>query len=689
VAEIADGQPLDDTAGWWTPALEAAARSEPTAETGTDLLPLHPFLAWLAAALGPVRLAAAPEGPLAASLLAAGLVVGPDGPPLALDDAPQPVPVARLRLSAGAEPAPPDGFLLPLQPGLRFAAPPGLLQGPAAALLAAACDPAEARRIAALFCALGERLVLERSLAGLRALAKEAEAQRRTMAQEIDEARRALARAEGRAAQEAARRRAIEDSTIWRSGQQVAALLNRNPAVSRLARRGARLAWHRVLRPLLARRAAAAAVPQIGPEAALGIAGVGTLVFAQAPMDTTGARCSLVAGGRRTEAVAPPAAPASNRADRPPLVLFFPGDGGIAPGTALEIALPDGSRSERPLPAAVSLTPRAAIAAMLGRFAPEADGAEALLRSQLLPAVRACWAAIRREPVKVAEATHGTPPATPEVSIIVPLYGRVDWLLIQAALFADDPDLLATAELIYVLDDPDRAAETAKLAALAHEVYGVPFRLLTLSRNCGYSGANNAGARAARAPRLLLLNSDVLPLRPGWLGRLLEIHRGLPEASALGCRLLFDDGTLQHAGMVFTPFPTFHAWLCDHPMKGLPAALDAEAGPRQVPAVTGACLLVGRDAWQRVGGLTEDYVIGDFEDADLCHKLLAAGGEIWYTPDVALTHLERQSIGLLGEPGWRYGLTLCNMLIHAERWGDRLQALAPLPVDDATTGPDR
>ena len=145
---------------------------------------------------------------------------------------------------------------------------------------------------------------------------------------------------------------------------------------------------------------------------------------------------------------------------------------------------------------------------------------------------------------------YGTPSESPEVSIIVPLYQRIDFLEQQLAQFVHDPEILQ-AELIYVLDSPELADNLRDTAAQLHALYRVPFRVVMLEANAGFSGVNNVGARLARGRLLLLLNSDVLPDKPGWLGKMIRFYDSTPGIGALAPKLLYEDDSLQHAGLYF------------------------------------------------------------------------------------------------------------------------------------------
>src|SRR5205085_348626 len=114
---------------------------------------------------------------------------------------------------------------------------------------------------------------------------------------------------------------------------------------------------------------------------------------------------------------------------------------------------------------------------------------------------------------------YGTPPTEPDVSIVVPLYKRLDLLEQQLAQFALDSDMRGV-ELIYVLDSPELAGQLKDIARQLHDLYRIAFQIVFLTRNVGFSGANNAVASIATGRLLLLLNSDVFPADKGWVSRM-------------------------------------------------------------------------------------------------------------------------------------------------------------------------
>jgi GT2 family glycosyltransferase len=192
----------------------------------------------------------------------------------------------------------------------------------------------------------------------------------------------------------------------------------------------------------------------------------------------------------------------------------------------------------------------------------------------------------------------------------------------------------------------------------------VPFRVAVLDRNVGFSTANNLGASLARGRLLTLLNSDVLPDRPGWAPALAAFHDATPEIGALGPKLLFEDDSLQHAGLYFRRLAPNAAWSNEHFFKGLHRALPAANVARPVPAVTGACLMIARDLYQDMGGLRGTYVQGDYEDSDLCLRLIDAGHTNWYCAQIELYHLEAQSF----DHGLRQLTGRYNCRLHSHLW---------------------
>jgi GT2 family glycosyltransferase len=263
--------------------------------------------------------------------------------------------------------------------------------------------------------------------------------------------------------------------------------------------------------------------------------------------------------------------------------------------------------------------------------------------------------------------------AAPVASLVIPIYRNVFFLRHQLAAFARDPGL-DEAELIFVLDSPEQREDLEHNLRGRHGIGGRPVTLVVQPANYGYGSACNAGAAEARAPVLLLMNSDVVPARRGWLRPLVGMLEAAPGIAAVGPKLLYGNESLQHAGLYFEQLGGDGDWYNSHYFKGLPRHFPPANAAREVPGITGAAFCVRRAAFEAVGGVTPDYVVGDYEDSDLCLKLRAAGHGIAYVPEAELYHFERQSITLHGG----YAKTLAaayNRGLHHRRWAGDIATL--------------
>ena len=274
-----------------------------------------------------------------------------------------------------------------------------------------------------------------------------------------------------------------------------------------------------------------------------------------------------------------------------------------------------------------------------------------LIKNHLHPALVRLQARCRFRSAIARSFEHGVQPRSPTSSLIIPLYGRPDHLPHQLAEFADDPDL-RDCELIYVLDSPAHEATFEKDAFHLARLYDLPLRGLVLSRHTGYAAAVRLAAERARSRRLVLMHSDVLADRPGWLTRLEEFYDARPKIGTLGPKLLYEDQSLQHAGLFFTRDDEPDGlWTARSYFHALPRHLPAAAETRRVPALSGACMMIRRDLFERLGGLRDNHIAGDLEDVDLCLRCAESGFESWYLPTAELYHLAGSSQP--SGPGWR------------------------------------
>ena len=164
-------------------------------------------------------------------------------------------------------------------------------------------------------------------------------------------------------------------------------------------------------------------------------------------------------------------------------------------------------------------------------------------------------------------------------------------------------------------------------------------RIIANAHNLGFSVACNLGAKAAQGKILVFLNNDTIPLAD-WLEPLLAELDRHPEVGIVGNKLLYANGTIQHAGVAFS-LPDGVPY---HIYRGVDAHHPAVERRRELRAVTGACMLVRRSLFESLGGFDEGYQNG-FEDVDLCLRAGDSGVKVVYQPRSVVVHLEEQSDG--------------------------------------------
>lgn len=296
------------------------------------------------------------------------------------------------------------------------------------------------------------------------------------------------------------------------------------------------------------------------------------------------------------------------------------------------------------------------------------------------PAISSINAARLQEPSSVSEIEFGRTPDNPKCSLVIPLYGRIDYVEYQMALFSRHRGI-ANIDIIYVLDDPSKRRELEFLAHSVFERFRIPFRLLMLATNLGFGPANNVGLRSALGQYVCFLNSDIFPITEDWIERLVERLAHNPDIGIIGAQLLFEDGSIQHEGCFYRRMREFGNWtFIEHLNKG--RRPTGNRGLRRFDALTGACLVMERSLAIQLHGFDEAFIVGDFEDSDLCLRAKELSLCCAVDHDVQLYHLERKSQAAPSE-GWRMNLTLYNAWVHQRRWFDALKprhVLRPEPT---------
>jgi GT2 family glycosyltransferase len=249
--------------------------------------------------------------------------------------------------------------------------------------------------------------------------------------------------------------------------------------------------------------------------------------------------------------------------------------------------------------------------------------------------------------------------SAPQVSIIIPTRDRLD-LLRQClqALYANTP-------MVYEVIVVDDGSPEGTLNSLDN-VAGL--RTLRLPVNVGFAHACNAGAAQARAPLLLFLNDDTVPLM-GWLEPMLAALEQDARVGVVGSRLLYPRlGLVQHAGVDIDPTgQPFHLYRLE------PSETPEVNEDRILPAVTGACLLIRRGLFEKLHGFDVVFRNG-YEDIDLCLRARETGALTLYCNRSILLHYESASEGRMAGDS-------ANNQVFLSRWGNRAsgdsQSLTP------------
>lgn len=214
----------------------------------------------------------------------------------------------------------------------------------------------------------------------------------------------------------------------------------------------------------------------------------------------------------------------------------------------------------------------------------------------------------------------------PSCSIVIPVHNHAS-LTRQCLDALTAGPALVDAEIV-VVDDGSSDGTRTMLAE-----YGSRIRVVVRATNGGFAVACNEGAAAASGSCFVFLNNDTIP-QPGWLEALARYADRHPHAAVVGCKLLHADDTIQHAGAV----------VCQdrytrHIYKGFPAGHPAVNRSRRFQIVTGAAMLVRREAFEDVDGFDTAFV-NAYEDHDLCLRLGEQGHEVHYCHESVLYHLE-------------------------------------------------
>ena len=242
----------------------------------------------------------------------------------------------------------------------------------------------------------------------------------------------------------------------------------------------------------------------------------------------------------------------------------------------------------------------------------------------------------------------------PLVSIVIATRDRLS-LLRQCIESIERRSSYDAYEIVIVDNDSEKPETLEYFSRTRHRVVKAPGRF-------NFSRINNEGARAARGDFVVFLNNDTEVVAPGWIEELLQ-QAQRPRVGCVGAKLLFANGRVQHAGVVLHDGSAYHL--------GYGAEITGNTWPgielvRDVSGVTAACLMIERRRFLDAGGFDETFPV-NYNDVELCVRLLGLGYRHVYTPYAVLNHHESSSRppGVAPEEG-RHLRSVCGDIL----WND-------------------
>jgi GT2 family glycosyltransferase len=193
---------------------------------------------------------------------------------------------------------------------------------------------------------------------------------------------------------------------------------------------------------------------------------------------------------------------------------------------------------------------------------------------------------------------------------------------------------------------------------LAEELDQARVTVISYTGRFNWSAAMNLGAAEVGGDHFLFLNDDVEIITADWIEAMLELSQQ-PDIGAVGAKLCFPDGRLQHVGVTLHPSHPRHSFYLspgDHP-----GYFGSTMAVRNCSAVTGACLMTRADVFRSAGGFTTDLAV-NYNDIDYCLKVRGGGRRVVFTPFAQLTHYESAT----RTPG----ATPAELKAFQRRWGE-------------------
>ncbi len=248
------------------------------------------------------------------------------------------------------------------------------------------------------------------------------------------------------------------------------------------------------------------------------------------------------------------------------------------------------------------------------------------------------WLEAYNQLVKFVAPTDVQPKHSYEVSIIIPLYNKVEYT--RKCFDALEENTQGINYEIVFVDNASTDGTADFISGLANKKDNI--QIIRNKENIGFSRANNQALKQAKGEWVVFLNNDTEP-RAHWLEAMLAIAKNDGFVGAVGAKLLYPDETIQHAGVaIVEDLKNGDPLLGQHILSGRPKDFPQANLMIEFQAVTAACMLMPKFLADELNGFDEGYFNG-YEDVDLCFRIREEGYKIIYQPHAELIHHESKS----------------------------------------------
>jgi O-antigen biosynthesis protein len=247
----------------------------------------------------------------------------------------------------------------------------------------------------------------------------------------------------------------------------------------------------------------------------------------------------------------------------------------------------------------------------------------------------------------------------PEVTIVIPTRDHADLLskCVEGLKHKTDYPRFK----VVIMDNGSRQPDA--LALLADLRRTPRFAVVERPGRFNFSALCNEGAQLTDTPLLAFLNNDIEMIEDGWLKPLVR-WAIQPHIGVVGAKLVYPNGTIQHAGVVVGL-----GGIAGHIYRKRPAKTPGYLGilkvPHEVTAVTGACIAIERTKFEAVGGFDAENLPIELNDIDLCLRVAERGWSTLWTPESTLCHREFGSRDIGPDPSKTYSK---ERSYFRERW---------------------